>query len=840
MLDTRTPIVGTAGALALLLGVLAVQTLPALPPRGVDLALGALGFAVLWHPRLRLVGCVLLGFTWCAFRADLALEARLPRELEGRDFVVTGVVDALPLRREDATRFVLRVEAAELDAGDVGLHGRVRVSWYDGAPPDLVACSRWQLHLRLKRPRGLVNRGGFDSERQALERGIVAVGYVRESAENQRLGERAPCVDRLRESISQGIASRVADPHDAALLQAFAIGDTRGLEQGDWAIARANGIPHLIAISGFHVGVAALFGAMLAWLLWTMWPRLGVYVAFPLAQAPAALASAILYGILAGGSLPTVRTLAMIGVVTLTRFGRRAGSAPHSLALALLAILLFDPLATLAAGFWLSFVGVAFLMLCLVRGHGVHGFLRELTAGQLVMTISLLPLSIWFFGEASLVGALSNVIAVPLISFVIVPLCLLGVLALLALPPLAAPLLVVAAAFAHAQWWLLEWLARWPAAHWYLPAPSPSTLLLALLGAMWLFAPRGIPCRAFGLLMFLPLLLPPRALPADGAFEAVVIDVGQGLSVFVRTHSHALLFDAGARYPSEFDLGEAAVLPTLRAYGVDTLDRVVISHGDNDHAGGAAAVVRAFPAAFRSSGEPQRLPISAARCRSGETWEWDGVRFRMLGPEPAADTTHANDRSCVLLIEGVGGRLLLPGDISSRVEPDVAGKVGAGTPLVLVVPHHGSRSSSSAAFLAALRPAMAVVSAGWRNRFHHPSREVVARYAAAGLVLVNTAGEGALHVAFPVDGAPRIDARERDVQWRYWREQDWSTDTGNGAAMMPAGRNRIERLARVRTPDGRQLGDAADPGLLGDRTGDHPRTLLDLASQDRRAAGPGQ
>ena len=181
------------------------------------------------------------------------------------------------------------------------------------------------------------------------------------------------------------------------------------------------------------------------------------------------------------------------------------------------------------------------------------------------------------------------------------------------------------------------------------------------------------------------------------------------------------------------------------------------------------------------------------------------------------------------------------GDIEVASAFDVhAGKVGAGTPLVLVVPHHGSRSSSSAAFLAALRPAMAVVSAGWRNRFHHPSREVVARYAAAGLVLVNTAGEGALHVAFPVDGAPRIDARERDVQWRYWREQDWSTDTGNGAAMMPAGRNRIERVARVRTPDGRQLGDAADPGLLGDRTGDHPRTLLDLASQDRRAAGPGQ
>lgn len=772
MLDTRTPIVGAASAIALLLGVLAVHALPALPLRGVDVGLGVLGLAATWHPRLRLVGCALLGFAWCAFRADLAFEARLPRELEGRDFSVVGVVDALPLRRDDATRFVLRVEKATLDGNEVALNGRVRVSWYDGAPDDLAACARWQLQLRLKRPRGLVNRGGFDSERQALERGIVAVGYVRESDMNHRLGERALCVDRLRESISQGIAARVADPHDAALLQAFAIGDTRGLEQGDWEVARANGIPHLIAISGFHVGVAAMFGAVLAWLPWTLWPRLGLRVAFPLAQAPAALATAILYGILAGGSLPTVRTLAMIGVVTLCRFGRRAGSGAQSLALALVAILLFDPLATLAAGFWLSFIGVAFLMLCLVRGHGARAFLLELTLGQLVMTVSLLPLSIWFFGEASLVGALSNLVAVPLISFVIVPLCLLGVLALMLLPALATPLLVVAAAIAHAQWWLLECMAHWPGAHWYLPAPAPWALLLALLGSAWLFAPRGVPVRALGALLFLPLLSPLRTHPADGAFEAGVIDVGQGLSVFVRTRSHALLFDAGARYPSEFDLGEAAVLPTLRAYGIGTLDRLLISHGDNDHAGGAAAVARAFPDATRSSGEPQRLEITAAQCRSGEEWDWDGVRFRVLEPDlqASAEPLRANDRSCVLLVEGSGGRLLLPADISSRIEPDIAARVGEGVPLVLVVAHHGSRSSSSAAFLAALRPAIAVVSAGWRNRFRHPAREVVARYSAAGLTLANTAQAGALHLSFPAHAAPRLDAREREVQRRYWHE----------------------------------------------------------------------
>ncbi len=350
-----------------------MHALPQLPPRWLDLAFALLAAALFLHPRLRLPACVLLGFAWCAFRADLTLDARLPRALEGRDFNVVGVLDELPKKREDATRFVLRIEHAELDGTAIPLHGRARVSWYGDIPADLEPCSRWQLRLRLKRPRGLVNRGGFDSERQALERGISAVGYVRDAPSNRRLGERSWCVDRLRDELSHDIGERVADPHDAALLQAFAIGDTRGLDEEDWEVARANGIPHLIAISGFHVGVAAAFGALLIQLLWWLWPRLGLRFAFPVAQAPAALVTAVLYGVLAGGSLPTVRTVTMIAVIALTRFGRRNSSGAHSLALALLAILLFDPLATLAAGFWLSFVGVAFLMLCLTRGHGLRG-----------------------------------------------------------------------------------------------------------------------------------------------------------------------------------------------------------------------------------------------------------------------------------------------------------------------------------------------------------------------------------------------------------------------------------------------------------------------------------
>lgn len=758
-------------AIGLLLGVLAVQCLPRLPPvwlLGVVLLVAGL---ILWRlPRWRLAAFVLIGFVWCAWRADSALDARLPRALEGRDFDVIGVLDELPRRGVNAWRFTLRIEQATLDGVELPLRGRARVSWYDLRQSLADPCGRWHLRLRLKRPRGVINPGGFDFERFALERGIVATGYVRDGDDNRRIGS-GTCIDGLRDAISRGIAARVADAHDAHLLQAFAVGDTRGLDEHDWDVARANGIPHLIAISGFHVGVAAAFGVFVIHALWWLWPSLALRWPARLAEAPAALLVAVGYGFLAGGSLPTVRTLVMIAVIVLARLGRRSVGGAQSLALALIAILVFDPLAVLSAGFWLSFVGVAFLMLCLARGHGLAGFVRELGVAQILMTVSLLPLTAWFFGQSSLVGALANLIAVPLVSFVIVPLALLGTLLLLTLPALAAPPLIGAGWIVHAQWWLLERMATWPGAHWYLPGVTPWAVLLALLGALWLFLPRAIPARALGVILFLPLLWPHLPRPAEGAFEVRLIDVGQGLSVLLRTRDHALLYDAGARYPSGFDLGDAAVLPTLRALGIDRLDVLMVSHGDNDHAGGADVVAEAFPEAARFGGEPARGGLPLAQCHAGQSWHWNGVTLRVLHPPAKSVADYKdNDRSCVLLVEGDSGRLLLTGDISTRVEPAVATEVGDGPPLVLLVPHHGSKTASGADFIAALRPTLAIVSAGWRSRFGHPHPDVVARYRAAGVPLVNTAENGALHLSFPAHAPPALTQRERKVQARYWRE----------------------------------------------------------------------
>lgn len=763
-----------AFALAWLAGVLAVQALPSLPSIMLDVAIVVASVAALSLRRLRYVAVAALGFAWCAWRAHLAFEARLPEDLEGRDVDIVGIVEDLPAARADGVRATVLLEQARLDGAKIALSGKARLTWYAADADRLAPCSRWQLRVRLKRPRGLVNPGGFDGERSALERGIVATGYVREDSANRRIGERPVCVDALRDRLARAIEARVADPHDAALLRAFAIGDTRGLDEDDWDIARINGIPHLIAISGFHVGVAAGLGALFVRLLGWLFPRLGLRVPIHVAAVPAALAVGVLYGILAGGSLPTVRTLLMIATVALARASRRAGSGAQTLALALVAVLAVDPLAVLSSGFWLSFVGVAFLMLCLARRHGVLGFARELGAGQLVMSLSLLPLTIWFFGEASLIGALANLVAVPFVSFVIVPLCLVGVLALLAVPPLAAIPLSAAALCAHVQWWFFERMAALPGAHAYVPEPSLGAVVLAMLGALWLLAPRGVPARALGLCLFVPLLLPPGETLADGAFEAVFIDVGQGLAVLVRTRGHAMLYDAGARYPSEFDLGKAAVLPTVHALGIGALDEIMISHGDNDHAGGAPAVAHEFPDARLVGGDPGRGDLALRQCLAGEAWDWDGVHFQVLAPSAdllAPDPHGDNDRSCVLLVAGRGGRLLLTGDITSRVEPRVAAQVEPdAAPLVRGVAHHGSRTSSGADFIAALHPALAIVSAGWRSRYGHPHPEVVARFREAGVPLLNTAGEGALTVAFPADAAP-IARAERAERRRYWRER---------------------------------------------------------------------
>jgi len=753
-------------AIALLAGAVAVHLLPSLLPMWIAVALAASALVLLLAAQAnRAPTWFALGFAWTLVCASLAIEKRLPADQHGRDFEVMGHVRGLPEVQEGSTRFEFVIESATLDGEAVALKGLSRLNWYDDAPP-LAACSRWQLRLRLRPPRGLVNPGGLDGERGAVLRGVVAVGYVRNGGQSRPLAAaRVPCIDAWRQEIAAAIAQRFPRAQSSGLLRALAVGDQQAIADADWQVLRATGISHLIAISGLHVGMFAAFGALFARLFWKAWPRLTLRVPGPLLEAPVAMVCAFGYGLLAGMGVPTIRTLLMIAIALLARYARRASSVAQALALAATAIVIWDPLAVLSAGFWLSFAGVA-ILLAATRPIGTKQILwRELPRVQLVLSLALLPMTIWFFGQGSLIGPLANLLAVPWVSFVVVPLTVAGSLLIVDLPAIGGPLLDLADILLGALWHVMQWMAALPSAQVYFAATPIWAFAMALAGIIWILMPRGVPARALGVLLLLPLLVPIRHPPAAAAFEVWMFDVGQGLSVLVRTAGHTLLYDAGPRYPSGFDLADAVVIPSLHALGVERLDRMILSHGDSDHAGGAAAVQRAFPGAVIESGEPTRLAIAADACRDGESWRWDEVDFRIVAVTAAAES---NDRSCVLVVSGSAGSLLLTGDATAKVEAAIAARIGPlRHPLLMSLPHHGSKTASSAAFLDALDPQLALLSSGYHNHFGHPHADVLARLRERSIPLLNTADAGFLHVRFASGG--HVARQGRDESRAWWR-----------------------------------------------------------------------
>ena len=754
--------------IALIAGAVVVQTLRVLPPDWIALTLAGLALLLLFvRVTCRAPVWFAFGFAWTLVCAASALHERLPTDLQGLDFEVIGTIRGLPSVETRNTRFEFNIESATLDGEKIALSGTSRLNWYDDAPA-LAPCSQWKLRLRLRPPRGLVNPGGYDGERGSVQRGVAAVGYVRGSAENQQIASaQGLCIDGWRQAITQSIAQRFAGQETAGLLRALAVGDQHGIAESDWQVLRATGIGHLIAISGLHVGMFAAFGALLARGIWKTWPHITLRIPGPLLEAPVALVCAFGYGLLAGMGVPTIRTLLMIAIALLARNARRASSIPQALALAAVIIVIWNPLAVLSAGFWLSFFGVAVLLSITQPTGTERAWWREIPRLQLVLSLALLPMTVWFFGQGSLIGPLANLVAVPWVSFLVVPLTVAGSLLIVDLPMIGGPLLDLADLLLRAVWSLMQWLAALPSAQVYFAAAPSWAFILALIGVAWCLLPRGVPARALGLVLLIPLLIPPRTLLAQGEFEVWMFDVGQGLSIFVRTGERAMLYDAGPRYPSGFDIGDAVVIPSLHALGVDRLDRMVISHGDNDHAGGAEAVHLAYPEAVIESGEPERMTLEANACHERESWRWDGVDFRVVSAV-TGPSAKSNDHSCVVLVSGSFGSLLLTGDATTQVEPAVADSIGeVRHPLVLTVPHHGSKTASSAAFLDAIDPQLALVSTGYRNHFGHPHADVIARMSQRSIPLLNTANSGYLHLRFASDSV--VPEQGREVRQAWWR-----------------------------------------------------------------------
>lgn len=758
----------------LLAGIGLCLCLPAPPDTVLLSMIGALCVVTAYRPHWRPLSVVMAGMLLTGLHASWSLSRQLPASMEHATFVLAGTVSGMPQHEVRRTRFEFVVD--DVAAMPAALRGaRLRLAWYDDfdakasaadAPRLQVAAgSRWTLSAKLRAPRGLRNPGGVDGEKHAFVDRIVATGYVRAPETAQALG--APRgIDAWREAMSQRI-ERAAPAASSRFLRALALGDTRGLADADWSVLRANGLTHLIAISGFHVGLVAGFFALLASATWWMFPLLGRLAPRTQAAALSALAGAGVYAAMAGFALPTVRTLLMIAVVAIARLSRRTWQPWSAVAMSVVAMLVVDPLAVLTAGFWLSFGGVAWLLWCLPDGggHPVRAFL----SAQAVATVGLLPLTVALFGQASLAGPFANLLAIPWWSLVVVPLSLIG-LALEALQAGWGAWAWRLAAWAfEPSWSLFDWLAGSPMALWWLPEARWYALPLALLSAFWCLLPRALPGKPFALLLWLPLLWPDRAAPGPGEVEIVVLDVGQGTSVLIRTANHQLLYDMGPAIPEGFDAGERAVVPALRALGVRRLDAAVLSHGDNDHAGGFESVAAAFPMrrvfAPEGSGLSARAP-GLRDCRAGMAWIRDGVRFRFLHPTPHFPYLR-NESSCVLRIETAHGAALLTGDIGQVIERGLLRRDPAALRAdVVLMAHHGSDSSSAPGFVAATGARFAPVSAGYGNRFRHPKPAVVERWRFHGARTPVTAATGAQRLRLTATGVGYEDERGR--QRRLW------------------------------------------------------------------------
>jgi len=774
-----------SGTIAFLLGVLAFQQLRDPPdPRWVGLLAVLLPVAVLSR-KWRLPVVLAVGFLWALLRAALILSHGIAPELEGRDVLVEGVVASIPAPRERGLRFDFDVQTLTAEDRRQPSPGRIQLSWY-GAAPAVGVGERWRLKVRLKRPRGFMNPGGFDYEGWLFQHRIRARGYVRRDAGNLRLVEQPEGhpVDRLRRRLQVAIAGVLGDSPNLGMVTALAVGERQGLSARQWQVLTRTGTNHLMAISGLHVGLVAGLVFFLVRCLWA-WPGVTVlYLPAPKAAAAVALLAAAGYAALAGFAIPTQRALIMLAVAMGAVLLQRGSAASHSLALALLAVLVFDPFAVMAPGFWLSFAAVAVILL------GMSGRLRVQRAPgasdspmavnapglwwkwgrvQWLVAVGLLPLTLVLFQRASLVSPIANLVAVPWMSLSVIPLTLAGALAAPVVPAAGAVLLHAADALLALLWAYLEWLSALPAALWTQHAPRGWATGCAVLGVVLLLAPRGLPGRWLAGLWLLPLFLARPPAPAPGEVWFTLLDVGQGLAAVVRTAGHTLVYDTGPRFSERFDTGRAVVVPFLREAGVDRIDLLVVSHGDNDHIGGARSILDELPVERIITGVPDKLlGTGAEACGADQAWNWDGVKFRIIHP-PAGRLYKGNDGSCVLRVDSGAAGVLLPGDIEKPTERLLLDKYRPGLAAeILVAPHHGSNTSSTRAFLQTVNPGYVLFPVGYRNRFGFPKSRVTARYREQGVTLLDTAQHGAISFRLPIAGDLVPPETYRQAARRYW------------------------------------------------------------------------
>ncbi len=684
----------------------------------------------------------------------------------------------MPQRLQENIRFRFAVQSAKSADGQlVDLPPSILLGWYVGTPTggpqpsDLRAGDVWKFLVKLKAPHGHVNPYGFDYELWLWEQGLQAIGYVRAGPKDSPPALLARTWDHpiasLRQWVRALVYAQIGEQHSAGVVVALLLGDQAAIDRADWDVFRATGVAHLMAISGLHItALAWLVAACVGW-LWRrsdVWSKTSWCMCLPAQQAAliAALFVAIAYSLFTGWAIPAQRTVWMLTVVLTLKIYGLKWPGYQVLLFAATVVLMADPWALLQPGFWMSFIAVAILF---VGSHSFQ-FLPALVREQFLMSVCMAPVSLLFFHQVSLVGFFANLLAVPWVTCVVTPLCLLG--------------LVIPWAWNAAQWTIsvlaicLNAMASFSWAQWSAPAAPLWMGILSIVGMFVFAAPVANKWRIVGVLCVWPVLAWEQPRPRLGEFELIGADMGQGHAVLVRSASSSLLFDTGPRYSSETDAGQRVLVPLLMALG-ERLDRIIISHQDSDHSGGAQSILKMQPQADVLTSVPAKHHVRSLHpmreCIAGQQWQWDGVQFLILHPQTSdyAKNLKPNAMSCVLRIESASGAsALLAADIEALQEREL---VRSGINLKahwLLVPHHGSATSSTEQFLKAVSPDVAWVQAGYRNRFGHPRPAVLARYEAEGIRVYQSAACGA---SLWRSENPREMQCSRDLFKRYWHHQ---------------------------------------------------------------------
>lgn len=746
----------------------------------------------------------LLGFVWAANFAAIRLSDELPTDSQQKNIIIVGVVASLPEVTERGERFKFDVEkilTPQATVNQVKVPQHISLNFYRdmrSARPEngpsqfnhFHAGERWQFTVRLKRPHSTYNPHGFDFEAWALAENIRATGSIHNKSGYKKLTQfvwrPSYVVENLREKIGNRISQVLENKPYAGVIRALVVGDDSQISSENWNVFLRTGINHLVSISGLHITLLAGLAFAIAGFVWRRMPSLVMRMPTRKAATIAGLAVAIVYALLAGMSVPTQRTLLMLISFALALLLGKNLAISRALAIAVLVVVVMDPWAVIAPGFWLSFGAVALIAYITV------GRLKSLTVfkttvhTQWAITLGLLPLLIAMFGQASIISPIANAFAIPVISLLVVPLAILG-----SLIPVDFIL--------HAAYFVLEvcmqglvYLSSLPT--WQQAAPPIWALILAMLGVVWLLLPRGFPQRWLGFILLLPLFYVSPPSIVEGEMRATVLDVGQGLAVVIKTKNHTLLYDAGPRFSTQSDAGSRIVVPFLRGVGIKKLDGFIVSHDDIDHSGGAASVLAQLPVNWlMSSFDTGEVSTKKSmRCFAGQTWRWDKVKFEVLSPAFEGyqnANIKDNNRSCVVKVSSQFGSLLLTGDIEKEAENALLAHAlqpnnhaASGNPAlthfksdvlksnVLIAPHHGSKTSSTREFVQAVGAQHVIFTVGYLNRFKHPKPLIEKRFEESGALIYRSDYQGALTLDFSQTNNMSVNAL-RQSQPRYWQDK---------------------------------------------------------------------